>query len=110
MTLSVALSYGGRDEIVAAAKAAAAGEITKETLSAHLYTAGMPDPDLIIRTSGECCVSNFLLWQSAYSEYYFTPTLWPDFGREALCRALWDYSARKAPLRPRVRDLHLWGI
>ena len=96
MTLSVALSYGGRDEIVAAArKAAAAGEITKETLSAHLYTAGMPDPDLIIRTSGELRVSNFLLWQSAYSEYYFTPTLWPDFGREALCRALWDYSARK---------------
>ena len=90
------LNYGGRDEIVAAArKAAAAGEITKETLSAHLYTAGMPDPDLIIRTSGELRVSNFLLWQSAYSEYYFTPTLWPDFGREALCRALWDYSARK---------------
>ena len=93
---NVCLNYGGRDEIVAAArKAAAAGEITKETLSAHLYTAGMPDPDLIIRTSGELRVSNFLLWQSAYSEYYFTPTLWPDFGREALCRALWDYSARK---------------
>lgn len=96
MTLSVALSYGGRDEIVAAARQAAAeGDITAETLSAHLYTAGLPDPDLIIRTSGELRISNFLLWQSAYSEYYFTSTLWPDFGRKELCRALWDYSTRK---------------
>lgn len=96
MTLSVALSYGGRVEIVAAARQAAAeGDITAETLSAHLYTAGLPDPDLIIRTSGELRISNFLLWQSAYSEYYFTSTLWPDFGRKELCRALWDYSTRK---------------
>ena len=69
--------------------------ITEETIESYLDTAGVPDPDLMIRTSGEQRLSNFLLWQSAYSEYYFTPTLWPDFGREALCRALWDYSARK---------------
>ena len=101
---NVCLNYGGRDEILHAARRfaqdctrgeAVPEDLTEEDFSSYLYSAGIPDPELIIRTSGELRVSNFLLWQSAYSEYYFTPTLWPDFGREALCRALWDYSARK---------------
>ena len=92
---NLCINYGGRDEIVAAArKAAAAGEITKETLSAHLYTAGMPDPDLIIRTSGELRLSNFLLWQCAYSEFYFCNTLWPDFGEKDLDEAIVAFQQR----------------
>ncbi|MFD1914455.1 polyprenyl diphosphate synthase [Halodurantibacterium flavum] len=88
LNLTVAINYGGRDEIARAARAMAcaltegricAEEITADTLGAWLDTADLPDPDIIIRTSGETRTSNFLLWQSAYSEYEFTPTLWPDF-------------------------------
>lgn len=104
MTLILALSYGGRDEIVRAAKLAARqvllGEIEIEqfddsSLTACLDTAGLPDPDLLIRTSGEVRVSNFLLWQTAYAEMYFTDVLWPDFGAEELDNALNEYSRRK---------------
>ncbi len=104
MTLTLALSYGGRDEIVAAAREIArrarAGtlkeeEITKETFSRFLFTAAMPDPDILIRTSGEYRISNFLLWQMAYTELYFTDVLWPDFSREHLLRAIADYQNRE---------------
>ncbi len=100
LVLSVAFNYGGRDEIVQAVrKIVAEGirpeEITEETISNHLYTAGMPDPDLVIRTSGEIRISNFLLWQSAYAEWYFTPRFWPDFGREDLIAAIADYNRRE---------------
>ena len=87
----VALNYGGRDEIVHASNAAHAargGEpITARDLSGHLYTAGAPDPDLLIRTGGDMRISNFLLWQAAYTELYFTKTLWPDFGRKEFTEA-----------------------
>lgn len=94
-----ALSYGGRDEIIRAAKKAVAlgagpDSITEEYIAGFLDTAGVPDPDLIIRTSGEQRLSNFLLWQSAYSEFYFTNTLWPDFTREELIEAINDYMTR----------------
>jgi undecaprenyl diphosphate synthase len=69
--------------------------ITEELISSYLYTRDLPDPDLVIRTAGEMRVSNFLLWQSAYSEYYATPTLWPDFGREDLLAALESYRQRQ---------------
>jgi len=104
MTLTLALSYGGRDEIVTAAREIArrsrAGtlkeeEITKETFSRFLFTAAMPDPDILIRTSGEYRISNFLLWQMAYTELYFTDVLWPDFSREHLLRAIADYQNRE---------------
>ena len=80
-TASLCINYGGRDEIKNAVKSGALApeDITEETIGAHLYTAHMPDPDLIIRPSGEIRTSNFLLWQSAYAEYYFTDVLWPDF-------------------------------
>ena len=99
MVLTVALSYGGRDEILRAVKKIFASglgpdEINEDAFSRLLDTAGLPEPDLIIRTSGEKRISNFLLWQSAYSEFYFTETLWPDFGREQLLQALNDYQAR----------------
>ncbi len=96
LTLWMALSYGGRAEIVAAAqKACAAGvTLTEETLSSFLWTQGMPDPDLIIRTSGEIRISNFLLWQSAYSELFFTKTLWPDFGETEFQSILEEYGKR----------------
>jgi undecaprenyl diphosphate synthase len=90
------LNYGGRQEIVDAARAAAAeGDITEASLARHLYTAGLPDPDLLIRTSGEMRVSNFLLWQIAYSEIYVTETLWPDFSRARFFDALIDYQKRE---------------
>jgi len=104
MTLTLALSYGGRQEIYDAvqkiAKRIAAGDIQpsdiKEGLiSDFLYTAGMPDPDLLIRTSGEFRVSNFLLWQIAYTELYITPTLWPDFRKEEYLRAIEDFQKRE---------------
>ena len=104
MVLCLALSYGGRDEIVRAAKAisesVSRGEISVEELdeslfSSYLYTRGMPDPDLIIRTSGEMRLSNFLIYQGAYAELYFTETLWPDFDEEAFEKALLDYSRRE---------------
>ena len=104
MTLSLALSYGGRNEILRAAQSLAedlrAGrlqpqDITPESFASHLYTAGMPDPDLLIRTSGEYRLSNFLLWQTAYTELYFTGTLWPDFREEEFIKALLEYQHRE---------------
>jgi undecaprenyl diphosphate synthase len=100
LDLWVAFDYGGRDELVAAAAAlvregVAADEIDEDALRAHLYAPQMPDPDLVIRTSGELRVSNFLLWQAAYAEYHFTTTLWPDFGGEELGDALDAYATRR---------------
>ncbi len=104
VNLTIALSYGGRAEIIAAmrvlaAKAAAgelaAGGIDEAMVSRHLFTADIPDPDLLIRTSGEQRISNFLLWQCAYSELVFTKTLWPDFGRGDLEQAIADFGGRE---------------
>jgi undecaprenyl diphosphate synthase len=104
LDLVIALNYGGRGEITDAARAiaieAAEGhvdpaDVDEDFVSAHLYTAGIPDPDLLIRTSGEMRVSNFLLWQIAYSEIYVTETLWPDFGRDDLIEAVVDYQGRE---------------
>lgn len=95
ITLAVALNYGAQDELVRAAKAAAAaGEISAQSLSAHLDTADLPPLDLLIRTSGEVRLSNFLLWQAAYAELYFTDRLWPDFSPADLQQAL-DHFARR---------------
>ena len=102
MVLSIALNYGGRAEIVDAMNAILAernghgsAAITEEQLSRHLYTANLPDPDLLIRTSGEMRVSNFLLWQIAYAEIFVTETLWPDFNRARLLEALVDFQGRE---------------
>jgi undecaprenyl diphosphate synthase len=100
MTLNLALNYSGREEILRAARALAAKglagqDITEEAFAAELYTAGQPDPDLIIRTSGELRLSNYLLFQAAYAEFYFTETLWPDFDAAELERALADYQSRQ---------------
>jgi undecaprenyl diphosphate synthase len=100
MTLIVALNYGGRDEIVEAARRimaerrVAPGDLDETTFAAHLFTEGVPDPDLLIRTSGEMRVSNFLLWQIAYSEIHVTPVLWPDFRRQHLLEAVLEYQRR----------------
>ncbi|MEQ5788807.1 di-trans,poly-cis-decaprenylcistransferase [Erythrobacter sp. NFXS35] len=95
-TLAVALNYGGQHEIArAAAKAAAAGEVTIESLAAQLDTADLPPLDLLIRTSGEIRLSNFLLWQSAYAEMLFVDTLWPDFEPAHLTQALDDFARRE---------------
>lgn len=95
MALNIALNYGSRAEIVRAANLAAAeGEITEESLSRHLYTAGLPDPDLLIRTSGEMRLSNFLLFQLAYAELWFTKTPWPAFGKRELHEALSAFAGR----------------
>lgn len=99
LILSVGLNYGGRNEIMhAVRKIVAAGvpaeTITEETISANLFTAGTPDPDLVIRTSGEYRVSNFLIWQSAYAEWDFPETLWPDFGAEELRASIERYAKR----------------
>jgi undecaprenyl diphosphate synthase len=99
LVLCVAWNYGSRDEIVYAIQHLIADgkqieEIDEDLVSQYLFTAGIPDPDLVIRTSGEMRISNFLTWQSAYSEWYFTPTLWPDFDKEELRKALEDYSQR----------------
>ena len=93
---NLCLNYGGRDEIIRAARklAAEGGEWTEEALSAHLDTAGMPDPDIMIRPGGEYRISNFLLWQLAYTEFYFTDTLWPDFGREDIDNAIAAFRQR----------------
>ena len=97
------LNYGGRDELVKAAQAFAAdvaagklqpGDLTEDMLSSYLYSSGVPDPELIIRPSGEMRTSNFLLWQSAYSEYVFMDVLWPDFKPEDLDRAIAEYNQR----------------
>jgi undecaprenyl diphosphate synthase len=104
MTLTLALSYGGRQEIARAARLLAAeaqagkiapDQIDEQALAARLYTAGLPDPDLLVRTSGELRVSNFLLWQLAYAEFHFTEAHWPDFREEELARALTSYAARQ---------------
>ena len=95
-TLVVALNYGSQDELVRAARAAAAdGEITAQSLEAHLDTAGLPPLDLLIRTSGEQRLSNFMLWQAAYAEFWFTDTLWPDFSKDELARALDEFARRE---------------
>jgi undecaprenyl diphosphate synthase len=99
LTLNIAFNYGGRDEIVwAIRKIIADGispdDVTQELVSQYLFTAGVPDPDLIIRTSGELRGSNFLIWQGAYAEWYFTPVYWPDFGKEELRAALDEFSQR----------------
>lgn len=99
LILNVAFNYGGRDEIVNAIQnimkdGIAPEEVTDELVSRYLYTAGVPDPDLIIRTSGELRVSNFLIWQAAYSEWYVTPTYWPDFNKEEYRRALETFAGR----------------
>ncbi len=100
MTLNLALNYGGRDEIVRACRRLAAKglkpeEITEESFAAELYTAGQPDPDLVVRTSGEIRISNYLLFQSAYAEFYFTDVLWPDFTPEEMDKALADFAGRQ---------------
>ncbi len=99
LTLNLALNYSGRDEIARACRLLLASgqqpeDITSDSLARYLYTAGQPDPDLIIRTSGELRLSNYLLFQSAYSELYFTPTLWPDFTPAELETALADFTGR----------------
>ena len=93
---NLCINYGGRDEILHAAKlcAAAGEEMTEENLENHLYSAGIPDPELIIRPGGELRLSNFLLWQCAYSEFYFCDTLWPDFGEKDLDEAIVAYQQR----------------
>jgi undecaprenyl diphosphate synthase len=100
MTLVTALSYSGRNEIVRAVKkllnsSVKPDEITEEVFNAYLDTAGLPAPDLIIRTSGEMRISNFLIWQAAYSELYFTDTLWPDFTKDEFLLAIQDYQRRE---------------
>lgn len=92
----ICLNYGGRDEILHAARecTAAGEELTEENFAKHLYSAGVPDPELIIRPSGEIRLSNFLLWQCAYSELYFCDTLWPDFDERTLDAAIIDYQKR----------------
>jgi undecaprenyl diphosphate synthase len=104
ITLTMALSYGGRAEIVAAvrtiAEQVATGDLTlgavdEDCLARHLFTVGLPDPDLLIRTSGEQRISNFLLWQCAYSELVFTKTLWPDFSKHDLEQAIDEYRGRE---------------
>ena len=95
-TLVVALNYGSQDELVRAARAAAdKGEITAKSIEAHLDTAGLPPLDLLIRTSGEQRLSNFMLWQAAYAEFWFTDTLWPDFSKDELARALDEFARRE---------------
>ncbi len=104
LVLNLALAYGGRQEIVAAAVALArrlqageldAGQVDEEAFAAGLWTCGLPDPDLVIRTSGEARLSNFLLWQAAYAELLITPVLWPDFGPRDLALAVADYQNRE---------------
>jgi undecaprenyl diphosphate synthase len=100
LRLNLAINYGGRAELVDAVNALVkdaregAFEVTEHAISARLYTAGQPDPDLLIRTSGEMRLSNFLLWQIAYAELYVTETLWPDFTRAELLRAILEYQKR----------------
>jgi undecaprenyl diphosphate synthase len=103
MVLTLALSYGGRQEILDAVRGLARkvqngvmdpSDISEDQFSGSLYTSGMPDPDLLIRTSGEYRISNFLLWQISYSEIYITPTLWPDFGEAEFLNALSEYQKR----------------
>ena len=99
ITLNIAFDYGGRDEIAHAVRriiqdGVPPEDVTEELISHYLYTAGLPDPDLIIRTSGEFRTSNFMIWQGAYAEYYVTPTYWPGFGKDELFEALQSYARR----------------
>ena len=99
LNLNIMISYGGRAEIVDAVKnlmikAIAPEDVSEDSISGELYTAGMPDPDLLIRTAGEMRVSNFMLWQIAYSELFVTDTLWPDFGKKHLLEAIESYNKR----------------
>jgi undecaprenyl diphosphate synthase len=103
MTLSIAFNYGGRAEIVDAVRQIAqevcagelrASKIDERTIAEHLYSPDMPPPDLLIRTSGEERISNFLVWEAAYSELWFTPVFWPDFDREHLYEAIRDFQKR----------------
>ena len=104
LTLNLALNYGGRQEIIKATREilrdCQAGrlkpeDVNEELFQGYLYTAGLPDPDLLIRTSGEMRLSNFLLWQASYSEFYFTDKLWPDFGKDDLKKAMSVYNQRQ---------------
>ena len=100
MTLAVAFNYGGRADVIQAVRQMVAANvppdaITEQTLAEHLYTRGMPDPDLIIRTGGEFRLSNFLIWQAAYSEYYATPIFWPDFDIAELEKAINVFEQRE---------------
>jgi undecaprenyl diphosphate synthase len=104
LQLNLALSYGGRDEITRAAQALAAevqagiigpADISEERVASHLDTRGIPDPDLLIRTGGDMRISNFLLWQLAYTEFFVTSTLWPDFSREQFLKILDDFQTRE---------------
>jgi undecaprenyl diphosphate synthase len=100
LTLCLAFDYGGRDEIVQAARRIASAGIASDkideaVLARHLYIPEIPDPDLVIRTGGESRLSNFLLWQAAYSELYFAPVLWPDFGEKDIDEALSEYKSRQ---------------
>ena len=99
LVLNVAFNYGGRDEIVWAIRhmvedGVKPDDVTQDLVSQYLFTAGTPDPDLIIRTSGELRGSNFLIWQGAYAEWYFTPTFWPNFDKEELRKAIEEFSHR----------------
>lgn len=100
LIVNLAFNYGGRQEITTAVrriveKRIPLAEITEDVISAHLYTAGLPDVDLVIRTSGEFRISNFMLWQAAYAEYYISPVYWPDFDKKEFYRALQAYSQRE---------------
>ncbi len=104
LILNLALGYSGRGELINACRSLAekvktgelrSEDIDEDAISSHLYTAGLPDPDLMIRTSGECRLSNFLLWQCSYSEFYFTPVLWPDFSGGDLSEAIYEYQSRE---------------
>jgi len=100
LILNVAFNYGGRDEIIHVVQkmiedGVTPSEVTPDRIEQYLFTSGSPDPDLVIRTSGEKRTSNFLLWQSAYSEWYFPKVYWPDFGREQLLEAIQEYNRRE---------------
>jgi undecaprenyl diphosphate synthase len=100
ITIVIAFNYGGRDEIINAIKNMIRDEVSPEDVdealvSSYMFTSGLPDPDLVIRTSGELRTSNFLTWQSVYSEWYFPKVYWPDFNEEELRKALEDYSDRE---------------
>ena len=100
LILNVAFNYGGRDEIVWAIQqmiddGVRSEDVTDDLVGKYLFTSGVPDPDLVIRTSGELRISNFLIWQAAYAEWYFTPTYWPDFDKEELRKALVAYGQRE---------------
>lgn len=107
LVLNIAWNYGGRDEIVYAVEqiikeGIKSNEVNEENINHHLFTANLPDPDLVIRTSGEMRTSNFLLWQTAYSEWYFTPVLWPDFKKPELEKAIQAYNQRERRFGGRI--------